>query len=259
MDSYQRRPADVARGGGPLGASETINDADCLSSAADPVSRIRGAVALFRCCRCLRSRAEYLRIHLPMPCPASSASRRRRSCRRPRRSWMTRWRRACSRLSARPRPGHMDNRTRATRVLRQMHDLVNNVAAIWPSLQNPQTPLSGAPQAAAGNADGLAEVRPRTTVRPGQRATISMTLRNSESHSVRLVPVATDLLGSRGGRIASSLLACAPSELTLEPQEQRDMAITTTVPAGTAPGCYSGLLVVMGLDYLRALITIEVV
>ena len=27
MDSYQRRPADVARTGGPLGASDTLNDA----------------------------------------------------------------------------------------------------------------------------------------------------------------------------------------------------------------------------------------
>jgi len=144
-------------------------------------------------------------------------------------------------------------------LLRQVHDLVNNVAAIWPSLQNPQTPLTGAYQAAAANADGLAELSPRATVRPGQRATISMTLRNSEGHSVRLVPVATDLLGSRGGRIASSLLVLTPSELSLEPKEQRDLAIGTTVPVGTAPGCYSGLLVVTGLDYLRALITIEVV
>jgi hypothetical protein len=86
-----------------------------------------------------------------------------------------------------------------------------------------------------------------------------MTLRNSESRPVRLVPAATDLLGSRSGRIASSLLEFTPSELSLEPQEQRDLAIATTVPENAAPGCYSGLLVVRGLDYLRALITIEVV
>jgi hypothetical protein len=143
-------------------------------------------------------------------------------------------------------------------LLRQVHDLVNNVAAIWPSLQSTHVPSSAASQPAGSDADALAELRPRGTVRPGQRATITMTLRNNESHSVRLVPIATDLLGSRGGRIASSLLEFTPSELSLQPQEQTDMAIATTVPAGTAPGCYCGLLVVMGLDYLRALITIEV-
>jgi hypothetical protein len=110
----------------------------------------------------------------------------------------------------------------------------------------------------ATEADGLAELKPRATVQPGQRATISMTLCNSESRSVRLVPAATDLLGSRGGRIPCSLLEFTPSEITLEPQEQRDLAIATTVPVDTTPGCYSGLLVVRGLDYLRGLITIEV-
>ena len=144
-------------------------------------------------------------------------------------------------------------------VLRQMHELVNNVAALWPSLQNPSAQWPVGSQPAASDADALAEVRPRATVRPGERATISMTLCNSESRSVRLVPAATDLLGSRGGRIECSLLQLTPSELKLEPQEKSDLTIATTVPVDAAPGCYSGLLVVRGLDYLRALITIEVV
>jgi len=141
--------------------------------------------------------------------------------------------------------------------LRQVHDLVDNLAAIWPSLQRvPVQPAASQPAASA--ADPLAEVRPRATVKPGQRATISMTLRNSESRSVRLVPASTDLLGSRGGRIASSLLEFTPPEFSLEPREQGDMTIAAIVPAEAAPGCYSGLLVVRGVDYLRALITIEV-
>jgi hypothetical protein len=145
-------------------------------------------------------------------------------------------------------------------VLRQMHEVVDNLAKLWPSLQTGVTPqLVSASQPAAYDADALAEVRPRATVKPGQRATISMTLRNSENRAVKLVPVATDLLGSRGGRIASSLLECTPSEVTLQPQEEHDLTIATTVPVDAGPGCYSGLLVVRGLDYLRALITIEVV
>jgi hypothetical protein len=106
--------------------------------------------------------------------------------------------------------------------------------------------------------DPLAELRPPATVKPGQRATISMTVCNTENRSVRLVPAATDLLGSRGGRIVCSLLEFTPMEFQLEPQEKRDVAIALMVPAETAPGCYSGLFVVRGVDYLRALITIEV-
>jgi hypothetical protein len=144
-------------------------------------------------------------------------------------------------------------------VLRQMHEFVENLAGLWPTLPGAPPQRLASYQPAASEADALAEVRPSATVKPGQRATISMTLRNSESRGVRLVPTATDLLGSRAGRIACSLLEFSPSELNLEPQEQRDLAIATTVPADAAPGCYSGLLVVRGLDYLRALITIEVV
>ena len=102
MDSYQRRPADAARARQPAGRRRDHQRRKCLSSAADPVS---GAEAL-----------SPLSL-LPLPaqqggvpsnpcrqrrCPTSSASRRRRSCRRRRRSSMKRWRRACSRLDARP-------------------------------------------------------------------------------------------------------------------------------------------------------------
>ena len=143
-------------------------------------------------------------------------------------------------------------------VLRQVHDFIDSVAAGWPGMHGLAPRLPGAPQPAPVYADPVAEVRPRETVKPGQRATISMTVRNSENRPVCLVPAATDLIGSRDGRIPCSQLQFMPAEVRLDPQEQRDLTIATTVPAGTPPGCYSGLLVVRGIDYLRALITIEV-
>ena len=146
----------------------------------------------------------------------------------------------------------------ANPVLRQMHEFVDSLAALWPNLQGGAAKGSSTYPPATSDAGPLAEVSPRAAVKPGERATISMTLRNSESQPVRLVPTATDLLGSRGGRIPNSLLEFTPSEIALEPQEQKALAISTTVPVDAAPGCYSGLLVVRGLDYLRALITIEV-
>jgi hypothetical protein len=143
-------------------------------------------------------------------------------------------------------------------LLRQVHDVVEQVAAAWPGLQSASGQRLGRSQPAPSYVDPLAELRPPATVKPGQRATISMTVCNTENRSVRLVPAATDLLGSRGGRIVCSLLEFTPMEFQLEPQEKRDVAIALMVPAETAPGCYSGLFVVRGVDYLRALITIEV-
>ena len=145
----------------------------------------------------------------------------------------------------------------ATPVLRQMHELVDNIAAMWPSGQS-LPPFHVAPAARGRDTEGLADVRPNGAVRAGERATISMALRNSEGRRVTLVPMVTDLLGSRGGRLPSAQLECTPSNLDLAPNEERDITITATVPAGTVAGCYCGLLVVKGVDYLRALITIEV-
>ena len=144
-------------------------------------------------------------------------------------------------------------------VLRQMHELVDSLGALWPNLQGGAAKGRSTYQPATSHAEPLAKVSPGAAVKPGERATISMTLRNGESRPVRLVPVATDLLGSRGDRIPNSLIEFGPSEIALEPQEQKDLAISTTIPVEAAPGCYSGLLIVRGLDYLRALITIEVV
>lgn len=156
-------------------------------------------------------------------------------------------------------PARQGPSSTANPVLRQVHELVDNVAAAWPQWPGGPNSRYGSTEPAVHDADPLAELRPRTTVRPGQHATVSLTLYNHESAPVHLVPSVTDLLGSGGGRIAGSLLTCTPRELQLDPHEQQDLAITMAVPAETAPGCYSGLLVVRGVNYLRALITIDVV
>jgi hypothetical protein len=143
-------------------------------------------------------------------------------------------------------------------VLRQMHEFVDNLGALWPRLQG--GPLMGhlPGHSSSGNAEPLPTVSPRGSVKPGERAAISMTLRNSERQAVRLVPTATDLLGSRGGRIPNSLLEFRPSEIVLEPGEQKDLTISAMVPLEAPSGRYTGLLMVKGLDYLRALIAIDV-
>jgi hypothetical protein len=144
--------------------------------------------------------------------------------------------------------------------LRQIHDLVDKAAELWPSLPvaSGLQPALSPPAANSVSTDSLPELRPRSLARPGERSIIQMTLCNNENSSVRLVPVATDLLGSKGDRIACHLVQFAPGEIRLGPGERRELEIAATIPLEALPGCYTGLLVVTGVDYLRALITIEV-
>jgi len=135
-------------------------------------------------------------------------------------------------------------------LLREVHDLVDRIADILPRMQG------GAAQ--AGAAGPVPELRPAAAARPGQRATISMTLCNREDRPVRLVPTATDLLGSRGGRIACTRVEFTASEFDLAPQERSDLTFAILVPELAEADCYSGLLVVKGAEYVRALITLEV-
>ena len=143
-------------------------------------------------------------------------------------------------------------------VLRQIHDLVDNLAAMWPAAQAGEGHLTPRQQGANENKSSSIHLKPVAPCKPGERVAISMTLRNSESRPVHLVPAGTDLLGSRGGQIACSLLEFAPAEITLEPQQQEDLAVSITIPASAARGCYAGLLVLRGLENLHAIITIEV-
>jgi len=145
-------------------------------------------------------------------------------------------------------------------VIRAVHDLVDNIGRIWPTVQKASALTPGTPAAAAdsGSQETLPLLKPASPVRAGQRGTFAMVLRNSENQAVRLKPISTDLIGGSGGRISSGLLEFSPGDVRLDPGEQRELQGRIAVPAATAPGCYFGLLVVGGIDYLRALIEIEV-
>ena len=144
-------------------------------------------------------------------------------------------------------------------VVRQVHDVIDNIAAMWPSLQGAPTAWPGASAlSASGMEQPLPELKAASAVRPGQRARISMTLCNKEAHAVRLTPMATDLLGCGGGRISSQLVDIVPREIRLDAGAQEEIQIAIAVPLECAPGSYAGLLVVGGVDDLRALIAITV-
>ena len=159
-------------------------------------------------------------------------------------------------LAARDASVPTGGRADANPVLRQLHDAVDSLARLFPELQG----MPGRPSAPPRTTDAgaLPHVKPPSALRPGQRATVSMTLCNKEERAVRLAPLATDLLGSGGHRLPSALIEFSPREVHLEPGSSTDVEGHLVIPAGTASGSYAGLLVVTGVDYLRALITIEV-
>jgi hypothetical protein len=145
-------------------------------------------------------------------------------------------------------------------VLRQVHEVIDNIARMWPSVQAASARRIGASVVPgnSGNNDTLPTLKPSSRLRPGERCTVSMLLRNREDHTVRLTPMSTDLISGTGGRISSQLVEFEPGDVRLESGEEKDLLGRIAVPVDAPSGCYSGLLVVGGVDYLRALITITI-
>ena len=160
-------------------------------------------------------------------------------------------------LAARDAQVPQGRRTDASPVLRQLHDALDSLARLFPELQGMANPT--ATRVPASDDAALPHVKPPLATRSGQRATISMTLCNKEDRAVRLTPMTTDLINSAGHRLSRDLIDFAPREVHLEPGVTTDVQGHLVIPVETSPGCYAGLLVVAGVDYLRALITIEVV
>jgi hypothetical protein len=162
--------------------------------------------------------------------------------------------RGANRFRSRPEADH----SRA--VLRELHDAIDGIARIWPTMSAAPAPPPGASMVPASHDDddGLANLAPASVLRPGQSGTIAMMLCNNEDRSVRLAPKSTDLISSAGGRLSSQLFEFVPAEVRLDPGEKKEVQGRIAIPVDSASGCYVGLWVITGVDYLRALITIEV-
>ena len=69
-------------------------------------------------------------------------------------------------------PGYRDADP-SSAVLRQVHDVIDNIARIWPSIQGASTQWPGASVATANNGDeeALPNLKPASVLRPGQLGT----------------------------------------------------------------------------------------
>jgi hypothetical protein len=144
-------------------------------------------------------------------------------------------------------------------VLRQVHEVIDNIARVWPSVEDFSRRSGALVQSTnRGDDDALPTLKPASVLHPGERGAIFMLLRNKEDRAVRLTPLSTDLIGSTGGRIASQALEFVPADVQLDPGAQREVTGRIVVPFDTLPGCYTGLVVVSGVEYLRGLIAITI-
>jgi len=165
-------------------------------------------------------------------------------------------------LAARGAPRQTSDRYGAepgAAVWRQLHDFIDNFSRLWPMHGSPASAAQG-PLGRQDEAryEGLPQLKPLSPLRCGQRGTLSMSLCNKEDHPLQLTPMATDLISGTGGRIPSSTFEFRPKVIRLEHGAQIEVVGQFVVPSNAARGCFAGLLVVAGVDYLRAVITIEV-
>lgn len=116
--------------------------------------------------------------------------------------------------------------------------------------------LSGS--AGADAADGLPTLRAAAPVAPGQTATLSMGLHNEEARAVVLRPLATALISEEGAQLPAHCIECSQSEIALAPGQQHRLQLKVSIPAGSAPGRYTGLLVVCGVAQLQAILCVDV-
>jgi hypothetical protein len=160
-------------------------------------------------------------------------------------------------LAARDAQAPGSYRSDVDSVLRQLHDAVDGLARLFPELRGGTPNRSTGTVGSSGEA-AMPHVKPASATRPGSRATMSMTLSNNEDRPVRLTPMVTELISCGGHRLPGALIEFTPQEVRLEPGASTNVGGHIVIPAGTPPGSYSGLLVVVGVDYLTALITVDV-
>jgi hypothetical protein len=98
-----------------------------------------------------------------------------------------------------------------------------------------------------------------TPVKAGGIAEIQISFennRNTETDEFSLY--STDLISNKGERLPSGLVKFAPASLKIAPLTTVQSTVTVSVPVGTTPGTYSGLVLASNVTDLRSEIVIKV-
>jgi hypothetical protein len=128
--------------------------------------------------------------------------------------------------------------------------------AISPSTR---TPVLESPRNAAGLiVEPAPVVSPAGPVAPGATAEAIVSLVNEDEQPAQIEFFGTGLVGQDGALIQADSLVFQPPKLTLEVGESGDVVVQVVVPAHTRGGVYSGLIRASKLDYLHAVLVVQV-
>jgi hypothetical protein len=99
---------------------------------------------------------------------------------------------------------------------------------------------------------------PAGPVAPGGTAQISIALVNEDEQPAQIGFLSTGLIGEAGEQIPAERISFQPRELTLSPGKTGEVVVRVVVPTPTPCGVYSGLIRASRLDYLHAVLVVQV-
>jgi hypothetical protein len=99
---------------------------------------------------------------------------------------------------------------------------------------------------------------PPGPVAPGGAAHTKISLVNEDKQPAQIVFFSTSLIGEDGDHIPAEWVSFQPRELTLSPGKSGEVIVRVVVPWQTRCGIYSGLIRASKLDYLHAVLVVQV-
>jgi hypothetical protein len=96
-------------------------------------------------------------------------------------------------------------------------------------------------------------------VKAGQAVEIPLTLENGgDSPTEEFGFYSSDLLNATGDHIGAGQISFQPKAVTIDSHSSTPVTVVVSIPEGTIPGVYSGLVQATKLELLRAVLTIRV-
>jgi hypothetical protein len=98
-----------------------------------------------------------------------------------------------------------------------------------------------------------------SALRPGASAEVPLSLENDgDTPTAEFTFQSTDLVNADGDKILARHVNFDPATITIAPHERESVTVSISVPKGTVPGLYSGLVLASKLDRLRAVLVVDV-
>ncbi len=157
--------------------------------------------------------------------------------------------------------------TQVSQLQAQLNELIEQVVALAgrpPGLQTAAPPSSTFPGQASPSdaADLVVEpapvLSPPGPVAPGGAGQTKISLVNEDEQPAQIVFFSTALIGDDGEHIPAEWVSFQPRELTLSPGKTGEVIVRVAVPWQTRCGIYSGLVRASKLDYLHAVLVVQV-